>query len=87
MLQRYLTVTAIPELRPDPVQLDKSSHELEVMIPIDTYWKIEELIKEIRYARIHGLSTYKPWVKFAKLIFPCIVSEKERYWFRKHIHF
>ena len=84
MFQRYLSIGPIPELRSDPVQSDKVGNELEVVIPIDVYWEVEEIIKELRYARIQGNSTQKLWAKFVKLISPCIVAEKDRQWFRRN---
>lgn len=84
MFQRYLSIGVIPELRPDPVQGDKAGSELEVVIPIDIYWQVEEIIKDMRYARINGHSTQRLWIKFSKLIYPCIVSEKDRHWFKRN---
>ncbi len=85
MFQRYLSIGAVPELRPDPVQSEKIGMELELMLPIDIYWKAQDLIQEIRYARINGSSTYRLWYRFCKLIYPCIVTEKERMWFRRNV--
>jgi hypothetical protein len=85
MFQRYLSIGAVPELRADPVHSEKIGNELEVVIPIDLYWEIEEIIKELRYARLQGNSTQKLWNKFSRLIYPCIVAEKERSWFRRNV--
>ena len=85
MLQRYLSIGPVPELRPDPIQQEKVGTELEVVIPLEIYWEIQEIIKEIRYARIYGHSTIGFWKKFEKLIYPCIVSDRDRYWFRRNV--
>jgi len=85
MFQRYLSFSAVPELRPDPIESEKVGNEIEVVIPIDVYWEIEEVVKNMRYARIHGNSTKRLWAKFAKLMFPCIVAEKDRYWFKRNV--
>lgn len=84
MFQRYLTVGTLPELRPDPMQGDKAGNELEVVIPIDVYWEIEEILKDLRYARVHGHSMAKLWERFGHLIYPCIVAEKDRLWFKRY---
>lgn len=84
MFQRYMSIGLIPELRSDPVLSDKVGNELEVMIPIDVYWEIEEIIKDMRYARIHGNSTQRLWTKFVKLMYPCIIAEKDRLWFKRN---
>ncbi len=84
MLQRFLTLGPVPELRPDPIQTDKSAGEIETYIPIDVHWEIEEIVKDIRYARIKGESTEKLWRKFSRLIYPCIVSDKDRYYYKKY---
>ncbi|MES2614854.1 MAG: hypothetical protein V4591_05515 [Bdellovibrionota bacterium] len=85
MFQRFLSLGAVPELRPDPVQSEKVGNEVEVVMPIDVYWQIEDLIKDIRYARIQGNDTQKLWSRFARLIYPCIVLEKDRQWFKSRI--
>ncbi len=85
MFQRYLSIGMIPELRPDPVQSEKIGMELELILPIDVYWKVQELIQEIRFARVNGNSTWRLWSRFSKLIYPCIVSEKEKLWFRRNV--
>jgi hypothetical protein len=85
MLQRYLSVGAVPELRPDPIQHEKVGTELEVVIPLECMAQIEDLIRKIRYARTYGDSTIKLWVSFSKLIYPDIVSERDRMWFKRNV--
>lgn len=85
MFRRYLSIGNIPEMRADPIQVDKVGNELEVLMPIDVYWEIEEIIKEIRYARIQGNSGQRLWTRFSKLVYPYIVNEKDRLWFRRNV--
>lgn len=85
MIQSFLTIADIPELRPDPIQADKSIPELEVFIPVDVYWLIQDIIKNMRYARTVDLSIDKHWRDFNKLIYPCLVFEKDRMWFRRNV--
>jgi hypothetical protein len=85
MFQRYLSIGIVPELRPDPAQSERVGNEIEVVIPIDIYWEVEEIVKNMRYARIQGDSTKRLWARFAKLLYPCIVTEKDRMWFRRHV--
>jgi len=81
VLQRYLIMGPVPELRPDPIQADASAHELELLIPVPVYWDILEVIKEIRYARFMQRSAEKDWKTFFDLVYPCILLEKDRNWF------
>jgi hypothetical protein len=85
MLQRFLTIGPIPELRPDPLSIDRGIPEIELMIPIDVYHELQELLKFIRYGRLSSLSTSKHWKKFMRLIYPCILAEKDRQWFVKNV--
>ena len=85
MIQRFLTIADIPELRPDPIQVDKTIPELEVSIPVDVYWKIKDIIKNMRYARTVDLSIDKYWREFNLLIYPCLILEKDRMWFRRNV--
>jgi hypothetical protein len=85
MFQRYLSLGNIPELRSDPVQSEKIGNELEVVIPVDIYWEVDNLLKEFRYSRINGNSMKMLWSKFGRLLYPCIVAEKDRAWFKKQI--
>lgn len=85
MIQRFLTIADIPELRPDPIQTDKNIPEIEVYIPVDVYWTIQEILKNMRYARTADLSIDKLWHDFNKLIYPCIIIEKDRMWFRRNV--
>ena len=85
MFQRYLALGLIPELRTEPVQSEKVGQELEVRIPIDDYWEVQEIIKKMRYARLNGSSTQRLWREFTRLIFHRIVTEKDRIWYKKRI--
>ena len=85
MIQRFLTIADIPELRPDPIQVDKTIPELEVSIPVEVYWKIQDIIKNMRYARTVDLSIDKYWREFNLLIYPCLILEKDRMWFRRNV--
>ncbi len=85
MIQRFLTVGDLPELRPDPIQADKTIPEIEVFIPVDVYWNIQEIIKNMRFARTVDLSIDKYWRDFNSLIYPCLVFEKDRIWYRRNV--
>ncbi|APJ04124.1 hypothetical protein [Silvanigrella aquatica] len=85
MMQRFLTIGDLPELRSDPIQVDKTIPEIEVFIPVDVYWEIQELIKNMRFARVSDLSIDKYWRDFHKLIYPCIIMEKDRMWYRRNV--
>lgn len=85
MLQRFLTIVDLPELRPDSIQSDKGIPELEVFIPIDVYWEIQEIIKNMRFARVTGLTIDHYWREFNKRIYPCLIFEKDRIWFKNNI--
>lgn len=86
MIQRFLTIGDLPELRPDPIQqAEKGNPELEVFIPVDVYWQIQEILKNMRYARVSDFSIDKYWREFNLLIYPCIITEKDRMWFRRNV--
>ncbi|KAB8033183.1 hypothetical protein [Fluviispira multicolorata] len=85
MLQRFLTIAELPELRPDPIQTDKSIPELEVIIPIEVYWQIQDIIKNMRFARVSDFSIDRYWRDFIRIIYPYILLEKDRLWFRRNV--
>ena len=85
MIKRYLTIETIPELRMDPIMIDKNTPDLELSIPPDLFDEVQEVIKDIRFAKLTGASTLKLWKKFTRMIMPCIEMEKDRIWFRSKI--
>ena len=89
MIQRYLYVSALPELRPDPVQTeaDKTQPEIMVVMPVPIYWEILKLVEQMRYAENTGQSTQFLWRQFSKRIYPCILVEKDRLWYRSNMDF
>ena len=84
MMQKFVTLGAIPEIRSEPTDPDKGLLEIEVVIPVDIYWELQSLIRQIRYARMSGFTTNKQWQKFNRLIKPCILYERDRVWFMKN---
>ncbi|MBX9703577.1 MAG: hypothetical protein K2X39_05435 [Silvanigrellaceae bacterium] len=86
MMQRFLIISSIPEIRADPIEVNGGlGIEIEVVISVDTFWELQELIKDIRYARATGKSTAKMWKKFVKKVAPSIITEKDRSWFSANV--
>ena len=85
MFQRFLIMGKVPELRPDAISTDKSSNEMELMLPVDVYFDVQDLIKELRYARLRGEPTRRLYEQFARAVQPHILTEKDRTWFRKYM--
>lgn len=83
MIQRYMTIEAIPVLRPDPIGEDKAANELELQMPPDVYWEVAKALEDMRYAWLEGQSLQHSWRRFAQLVEPCIIAEKGRQWFRR----
>lgn len=83
MLQRFLTLGQIPEIRSEPSPPDRETPEVEVLMPVEAYWEVQQMIHEIRYTRSAGMSGTKQWQKFNRLIAPFIVAERDRLWFAK----
>jgi hypothetical protein len=85
MLQRYLTLDKVPELRSEPSSSEKSVPEVEILVPVEVYWEIEGLIKKISYARQADVSCSKQWQDLARLVHTYIVTERDRLWFAKNV--
>lgn len=85
MLQRFLTLGAEPELRTEPSSPAKNIPEIEVVLPIEKFWELQELLRQLKYTRGADLSTSRFWQKLALVVKPYIVHEKDRLWFIKNI--
>ena len=83
-MQRFLALGQIPELRSDPIDPERGIPVVEIYIPVNTYWELQDIIKKMRYARAVGISVDHLWVEFANLVKERIVSERDRVWFSKN---
>jgi len=85
VLQKFLVLDTIPELRSEPIDPERNLPEIEVLLPIDVYLDAIEVIKSITFAQYTGLSVAKYWHKLSKLVYPYILFEKDRIWFIKNL--
>jgi hypothetical protein len=85
MIQRFLVMDSVPELRPEPGSPERSLVEMEVALPLEVYWRVRELIEDIKYSKSAGESSTRAWKEFANLILPYIVHERDRIWFIKNV--
>ena len=85
MIHKILSIGALPVLRSEPSSKESLSVDMEVMMPIDLYWDLQELIYKMQYAHEHHLSLDAYWRRFSKKIKPCLLFEKDRQWYLSHI--
>lgn len=58
-------------------------HVIELSIPIETYWELEDLLKEIDYMRSAGASQAEIFERYREVFGVCApyaIFEKERKW-------
>ena len=84
MMHRFLALGQLPELRTEPNSPEKAIPELELLLPVEIYWQMGELIKELKYLRNAGQSTARHYNILQRLIAPFIVLERDRLWFAKN---
>ena len=84
MMHRFLALGQVPELRTEPNSPDKGIQEMELLLPVEIYWQMVEVLKELRYLRIAGQSTARQYNSLQRLIAPFIVLERDRLWFAKN---
>lgn len=78
MLHRFLTLSQIPELRTEPSSPEAGMTDVEILIPVEVLWRMEELIKELKFLRSAGYSTSRVNNKLLTLMKPYIVNERDR---------
>lgn len=85
MIHRFVSLGEVPELSTDAGDPSRGITEIQASIPVETFWELEETIRQIRYAKTSGVSAAKLWTRFSKLLYPCIVTESDRTWFIKNM--
>ena len=85
MISRFFTMGKIPELRLEPQGSDEEHPvpELEILLRIDQYWELSQLMTDLKYTSEAGHSTKKTWRKIKKIVANSIVTERDRLWFNK----
>ena len=79
MLHRFLTIGGVPELRSESASTDSDVvPEVELLLPVETYWAAQELIREMRYLRHSGQSILRHTQRLHKLVTPYVTGERER---------
>jgi hypothetical protein len=79
MLHRFLTLGGVPELRSESASTESDVvPEVELLLPVDTYWAAQELIREMRYLRHSGQSILRHTQRLHKLVTPYVTGERER---------
>ena len=84
MLHLYFIVSNTPALRTEPIIPEKGYSQVEVIVSVKEYWKINDLIKEIQSSRISGVSSYGLNKCLKKIVLPRIVTEHDRTWFKNN---
>lgn len=85
MIHRFISFGELPELSTEPGDPTHNIPEVQAAMPVEIYWEVEETIRQMRYARVSGVSSAKLWSRFTKLIYPCILTEGDRTWFLKNM--
>ena len=78
MLHRFLTLSKIPELRTEPSSPEVGLTDIEILIPVEVFWQMEEIIKELKYLKSSGYSGTRMNNKLMNLIKPYMVNERDR---------
>lgn len=78
MLHRFLTLSQIPEIRTEPNNPEAGLTDIEILIPVDVLWQIEEIIKELKFLKSSGCSTSRLQGRLVQLMRPYIVNERDR---------
>lgn len=78
MLHRFLTLSQIPEIRTEPTNTKGVSGNIEILVPVEIFWQMEELIQELKFLKSAGLSTTRLRTKLRGLIKPYIINERDR---------
>ncbi|MFZ9520395.1 MAG: hypothetical protein ACO3A4_07950 [Silvanigrellaceae bacterium] len=78
MLHRFLTLSKIPELRTEASSPEAGVTDIEILIPVEVLWQMEEIIKELKFLKSSGYSTTRMNNKLMQLMKPYIVNERDR---------
>jgi hypothetical protein len=79
MLHRFLTTTGIPELRSESASTEADAvPEVELLLPVEKFWEVQEVIKEIRYLKQTGSNPTPLVRKLNRMILPFVITERER---------
>jgi hypothetical protein len=79
MMHRFLTISGVPELRAESASTEADTvPEVEVLLPVDKYWAITEMIQEIRYLKHSGHSTSYATKALFRFVLPFVCGERER---------
>lgn len=81
MLQKFMVVGKIPEIRSEPKEAEADTHEVELYLPIDAFIEAQEIIDEIRFADQAGISSEQHFRRLKHLLKGYIVYERDRIWF------
>ena len=85
MIHRFLSLGKIPELRSEPTNPELEIPEVEVLLDVQTFWDLTEVIKQIHFERSTGQSASRHWQRLVKLVRPRLIWERDRLWFAKNI--
>jgi hypothetical protein len=78
MLHRFLTLSQIPELRTEPSSPEAGVTDVEILIPVEVFWQMEDMLKEIKFLKSSGYSSSRLYNKLVNLMRPYIVNERDR---------
>lgn len=78
MLHRFLTLSQSPELRAEPSSPEAGVTDIEILIPVEVFWQMEDILKEIKFLKSAGFSTTRLNNKLIGLMRPYIVNERDR---------
>lgn len=83
MLLKYLVLGPEPEIRSDQGRTEFP--EIELLIPVDKFWELQEIVRQIRYTRSSDLSAQRYWVQLSTVIKPYVKKERDRLWLAKNM--
>lgn len=83
MLVKYLILGPEPEIRSDHGKTEFP--EIELLIPVDKLWELQEIVRLIRYTRASDLSAARYWGQLTSVIKPYVKRERDRLWIAKNM--
>lgn len=83
MLQKFLYIGKVPEIRSEPRTTEGENHEIELALPLEVYLEAQEVIEQIRYAAYSGISADEHFRRLKELLRMYILYERDRIWFIK----
>lgn len=84
MLLKYLVLGPKPEIRSD-LHGRTGFQEIELLIPVDKFWELQEIVRQISFSVSADLSAQRYWHQLSTVIKPYVKRERDRVWLAKNL--